>query len=147
MVRARTNPKPWEKWLWWKIRKARKICRQAERRLDLESASAVYDDEGNTNSTVDQLLQIASKHEEELNLLLQNRLIASARRWRIYVPSRSDKHVWVNHYTGMSFLNTQAAHSIREQRRNRWLAIVGLVFGASSIIQAVCAVISVMRLG
>ena len=101
MVTGRVfNPK---QWLWWRIRAARKRVKQAIAHLeevDLESALS----EG--KSRIDNL----GLCEDELKLLLQQKLIFAARLWCIFVPYSWTKQAYKGHA-----LTGEAEHRVSEQ--------------------------------
>jgi hypothetical protein len=65
--------------------------------------------------------------EDDIGIILQDKLLRSARFWRIHVPSPSDKNVWARfpYRDKRPMLTSSAHHGIKEQIWQRWLIVFG----------------------
>jgi hypothetical protein len=81
--------------------------------------------------------------EDELKLLLQQKLIFAARRWGVFVPYSPAS--WPKQaYKGRA-LTPEAEHNVSEQLLQRRLTLFAIVVGLSSVVQAVYAILSYHR--
>ena len=119
-------------WLWWRIRAARKRVKQANAQLEAVDLDSVLS-EGQRR--IDNL----GLREDELKLLLQQKLIFAARRWGVFVPyspASWPKQAYKGRASSCHPLHLQrqfrirAAHVVRVQcRRVARLAARQALFG------------------
>ena len=134
----------WQDWHWIRVRKAKKDLKAAD--LELANFSGSYDvtKEDAAEEEGRSLINRWGECDDDLALLDQEKLLRSARFWRVRIPSMSDKEAWgkfaFRYQCGK--LTEKAAHEIRERIRERWLMAFGVVVGLSSIVQATYAVLA-----
>ncbi len=138
----------WRQWQWYQIHEARVRLREAELAItcfddydpqDLESCFMA----ASSAATV------YAKCDDDLSILLQRRLIRSAHRWRIRVPSASDRTLWDKfpYRTNDRRLKPNSVHEIQETRIQRRVTAFGLFFGLLSAIQTVFAALTYFQRG
>lgn len=144
---AEAKKRFWHRWRWYRIRLAKEKIRLAESRFNAICERIPAEGDVCLEEEAREAGDIQAQYEDDIDILFQDRLIRSARRWRIHVPSPSDKESWGRfaYRKQRPMLKPAAAHAIHEQRIQRWLMLFGLLFGASSIVQAVFAVLSYLR--
>ena len=126
-----------QRWLWQKIRTARSHAELARERFDKISGGDV-DDEGRFQMTPE-MAGAASDWEradQAYRVLVQRRLINTARRWGVPVPYRSDKKHWLGGYPLLTEFGTFSIRSQLFQKRVAfWGLIFAIFFGLFTIIQ------------
>ena len=132
---------PWQHSQWWKLRQLKK--QQSELNASIDALLSTVDDpeEGSPPGFQDLSHRLAAI-EEDIEWLLDQTLIARARRWHIYIP-HEQKDLWeTKYYRKRRVLTPQAQRAIREQMFQRQLAVFAIVVGLSSIVQAVFSILS-----
>lgn len=133
----------WDRWRWHRIRRARKEVRVAQDRLNAICELDTGENEGPLVATAQRAQDELGLREDDLSILLQEKLLRSARHWRILVPSVWDKSSWNKSPSRKRpMLKPEVAYGIREQILQRWVIVAVILFGLSSIVQAVFAVLS-----
>lgn len=88
------------------------------------------------------------KLDDDVSILVQERLLKSARFWGIYVPPLIDKETWCRFSYRKGFmLKKVGVYRIREQRLQRQMIFFAVVVGASSIVQTGCAILPYLTHG
>ena len=101
----------------------------------------VWDDTSHASSARI-IIDKAGVLEDQLRALRDQRLIARAHRWRVFVPARRTGENWETLSTKALVLTREAGHQLREQIFQRKVTILFLIFGVSSVVQTVFAVLS-----
>lgn len=143
----------WSRWLGWL--KARPCWLQHSRLKFLKGQRATIEKqmeeivtEEMSGSSYQALGDQLSKVEDNIAWINHLRLVGRARFWRVHVPSHSGegKEKWIRQqYFKAAILTPEAQNEIREQIWERKLTFFAFLFGGSSIIQALYAVLGFHR--
>ena len=124
-------------WLWRRIQEARKRVKQANAQLEALELDTVP-------SEGQKRLDVLGLREDELKLLLQQRLIGAAIRWRVFLPYNPESWMTPAYKKGR-VLKPEVEHAIREQIFQRKVVLAVVFFGLCSLVQAIYAVLSYHR--
>jgi hypothetical protein len=104
---------------WHRIHVAKKNLRDAERAIETAHGDFDPSEDGGMNPIAQSLVADYGVREDNLNILLQDKLLRSAYRWGIHVPSLSEKESWQRfpYRSKRWMLNLNYAY---DQRPERW---------------------------
>lgn len=130
----------WERERSWRLRQLRQQYSEIDAAID--ALLETCDPQEGTPVEFQTLSHKLAAVEEDIEWVLFETLVARAHRWRVYV-SREPKNLWVRtSYRKRLILTPQAQHDIRERIWHRKVTVIGIMFGVSSVVQAVYAVLS-----
>jgi hypothetical protein len=142
LATTKNKKRPWESKRSWRLRHLKQ--QDSKIRAEIDALLDPLDPEDDTPGEYQVLCHRLAAVNEDIELMRYEALAAQARRWRVYIsPTFEPREVWVKtDYRKRLILKPQAQHDVREQIWHRKLTVIGIVFGVSSVVQAVYAVLS-----